>query len=89
MPFADEGGLVAVLFEKFGDGEETVVDWSADGGAAVGVGETDAFVGNAVDPGGWEFGIGIVGTGVTVALVIAHDEEDVGLAGLFGSGGGM
>ena len=62
-------------------GEETVAGGGADAVGAVGVGEGEAFLREAVEVWSLEFGVGIEAGGIAEALVISVDDDDIGLGG--------
>lgn len=89
----DEGGGAHVLFhvvdavgEGVGPGEEAGAGGLADGGLAMGVGEIDAALGEAVHVGGLGLGMALE-AGDPVAEVIDGDEQEIG-RGMVCDGGG-
>lgn len=62
-------------------GEEAVAGGGADAVGTMGVGEGEAFLREAVEVGGLEFGVGIEAGGIAEALVISVDDDDIRLGG--------
>lgn len=71
-----DSGLEATA-PRIATSEKSVASGRADRGSAMGVCETNSFPGDAVKAGCRNLRFRVVGTSVTIALVIGHDEDDV------------